>query len=148
MGTDPGFTDPYGGHGGVTLSPEGAQEAGMEQCQFIREIGGVRFRCLARARYGDFCGRHKRKELKGQPKGCRATARSGAPCRAVISRDDLCAIHWQKAFGHVFIRDGQAFRCSLCGWEFSYLAVEGRGKVLKGSITRLAKCPVKLATPS
>lgn len=119
---------------------------GMGQCQFIREIGGLRFRCPARAKYGNFCGYHRPKELKGQPKGCRATARSGMPCAAVILRDDLCATHWQKAFGHVFIRDGQG--CSLCSQKFSYLALEGRGKVLKGRIKRLAKCPAKLTTPS
>src|SRR5260221_14435960 len=66
-----------------------------QQCQFIRKIGGHQFRCAAAAKYGDFCGYHKPRQLKNVPKGCRVTARSGAPCMGVVLRDGLCPTHWE-----------------------------------------------------
>ena len=62
----------------------------------------------------------------------------------VVLRDGLCPTHWERAFGHAYVRDGQGFRCGLCSETFDYWAVEGRGSERRGSVKRLAKCPVKI----
>lgn len=129
---------------GSLAPPHTSNRDSTKQCQFIREIGGHRFQCAAAAKYGDFCGHHRPRRLKQRPKGCTAIARSGKRCLAVVMRDDLCPSHWLKTFGHVYVRDGEGFRCDLCEQRFDYWAVEGRGRDRKGSIKRLAKCPVKL----
>jgi len=116
------------------------------QCQFIREVGGRRFRCTAEAKYEGFCGYHRVRPLKRQSKGCHAIARTGAPCMAVVMRDGLCPKHWEKTFGHEYIRDGRGFRCALCSATFNYRDVEGWGRGRNGSIKRVAKCPSKEQT--
>ena len=126
---------------GVSTS---SSKADVKQCSFMRTIGGKRFRCAAAAKYGDFCGYHKPRELKQQPKGCSAKSRTGWPCEAIVLRENLCPTHWLKAFGHVYLREGDAFRCQLCRATFDYWAVEGRGRDRTGSIKRIAKCPIKL----
>ena len=124
--------------------PRTSNRDSAKQCQFIREIGGHRFQCAAAAKYGEFCGHHKQRHLKQRPKGCTAIGRTGRRCLAVVMRDELCPSHWLKTFGHVYVRDGEGFRCDLCEQRFDYWAVEGRGRDRKGSIKRLAKCPLKL----
>ena len=113
------------------------------QCSFTRTIAGRQFRCAALATYGSFCGYHKPKRLKQLPKGCVAKNRAGQACKARVLSDDLCPSHWQKAFGHDYERDGQGFRCALCGATFDYWSVEGKGRDRIGSIKRIARCPLK-----
>lgn len=114
-----------------------------EQCEFMRTIAGHQFRCAARAKYGKFCGFHKPRKLKQRPKGCIAKNRAGVACKGVVLRDALCPTHWQKILGHDYARNGQGFRCSLCGETFDYWAVEGKGRDRTGSIKRVARCPMK-----
>ena len=138
------LVDRSAGRADTVTHPHTSNRDSAKQCQFIREIGGHRFQCAAAAKYGDFCGHHKPRHLKQRPKGCTAIGRTGRRCLAVVMRDELCPSHWLKTFGHVYVRDGEGFRCDLCEQRFDYWAVEGRGRDRRGSIKRLAKCPLKL----
>jgi hypothetical protein len=115
------------------------------KCKAMRTLAGQSFRCTAVAKYGDYCGLHKPKLLKGKAKGCTATSRSGHPCKAIAMADSLCPSHWEKLLGHDYVRDGPGYRCRLCGSSFDHWAVEGRGRDRRGSIKRIAKCPAKVA---
>lgn len=115
------------------------------QCAFMRTLGGQQFRCTAPAKQDGFCGKHKPKKLKQLPKGCSATNRAGRTCKAIVLKNGLCPAHWRAKFGHSYTRDGQGFRCSLCGATFDYWTVEGRGAGRKGSIKSVAECPTKIS---
>jgi hypothetical protein len=114
------------------------------KCKALRMLSGQSIPCTSAARYGDFCGRHKPKLLKGKSKGCMATSRSGRVCKGIVMAENLCPAHWEKSLGHDFVRDGAGFRCQLCGASFDYWAVEGRGVERIGSIKRVARCPAKV----
>ena len=120
---------------------EKPKEQIVSQCKFVRNLAGHVVPCTAPAKYGDFCGLHRTKRLKQRPKGCVARNRAGEPCKAVVFSEGLCPTHWQKTFGHDYVRDGAGFRCESCGSSFDYWTVEGLGRDRKGSIKRVAKCP-------
>ena len=113
------------------------------RCKAMRTLGGQSIRCTAVAKYGDYCGLHKPRLLKGKSKGCTATSRSGHPCKAFAMADNLCPSHWEQLLGHDYVRDGSGFQCRSCGASFDYWAVEGLGNDRKGSIKRITTCPAK-----
>lgn len=114
-----------------------------DQCTFTRTIAGHQFRCAALAKYGKFCGHHRPRKFKQRNKGCTARNRAGEKCKGMVLKDQLCSTHWQRTFGHDYVREGQGFRCALCAETFDYWAVEGKGRDRIASIKRVARCPTK-----
>jgi hypothetical protein len=113
------------------------------RCKAIRVLAGQPSRCAATAKYGEYCGLHKPRALKGKSKGCAAKSRSGKDCTAVVRSDNLCPSHWEQILGHDYERDGSGYRCRLCGQRFDYWEVVGKGNARKGSIKHTQRCPKK-----
>ena len=116
----------------------------FRQCKAIRTVAGHVFQCRAEARFGEFCGYHKPRELKQRSKGCTVLNRDGIECKARVLADGLCPAHWQKAFGHEYVAEGSLFRCRLCNESLESWAVGQRGGRRARGIKRRIKCPAKM----